>query len=352
MKAKFAPTARAGSLTRTGLLARTGLCGLFAVAGLATAQTPLELKYASSAPPTSPWARQIDRTAATVLEESKGTVKLSPFYNSQLGTENDAIAQIARGRIEMGSFTVNSLALQVPEIGLVNLPLYFNSSAERDCVLDNHLHKITTEQLDKKNLRFLGWGEVGPVHMPGKKAYATPADVRGIKVGIVTNKMTNEFWKAMGANPVPTAVAEVTSSMQTGLIDTYPTPYAFYIPSGLNKIATTMTKFPLWDAASATVMNKAVWDKLSAEGKAAFEKDRAKHPAGMLRAEIRAVDTALTGVHKQQGGTVVEAGAAERAEWRKAMGNFWSVMAKDLGPDGERFFAAMESGKKACEGAK
>lgn len=336
-------------MTRLPLAA--GLLPLILAAPLATAQ-PTEMKFASAAPPTSPWARQIDRTAATVLQESGNTLKIVPFYGSQLGGENDAIAQVSRGRIEMGTFTLGSVALQVPEIALLHLPLYFASTAQRDCVLDNHLFKPVSELLAKKGLHMIAWGEVGAVHLPGKKPHATPADVKGLKIGIVTNKMNNELWKAMGANPVPTQVAEVASSMQTGLIDIYPTPYAFYMPSGLNKIAPVMTKITLWDSAGITLMNKALYDKLPQVAKDAIAKDREKHPAVMLRAEIRAVDTALTKVHRDQGGTVVEVTPEQRDEWRKLVSGVYPAMVKDLGADGERFFALMESGKKACEAAK
>ena len=78
--------------------------GATATPGIVSAQT-VELKFASSAPPTSPWAKQIDRFAAYMDAETKGGVKISPFYNSQLGSENDAIAQVSRGRLDMGSFT-------------------------------------------------------------------------------------------------------------------------------------------------------------------------------------------------------------------------------------------------------
>ncbi|NBT93019.1 MAG: TRAP transporter substrate-binding protein [Betaproteobacteria bacterium] len=325
--------------------------GATVVSGIASAQT-VELKFASSAPPTSPWAKQIDRFAAYMDAETKGALKISPFFNSQLGSENDAIAQVSRGRLDMGSFTAASVALQVPEIALVQLPFYFSTAAQRDCVLDNHAQKPMTEALAKKGLRFLRWGEVGAVHLPGKKAYVTPADVRGIKVGVVTNKLNNEFWKAMGANPVPTAVAEVSSSMQTGLIDTYPTPFAFYVPSGLNKIAPTMTKFPLWDAAGVTLMNLGIYEKLSPEVKAALERETEKYPNSLYRAEIRGVDAALTNVAKGAGGTVVDTTAEQRAEWQKVLGNFWTTMAKEMGPEGEKFFAVLEAGKKSCENAK
>lgn len=324
---------------------------LLAATGLAQAQTT-EFKFASSAPPTSPWAKQIDRTAAEVAAETKGAIKITPFYGSQLGSENDAIAQISRGRIDMGSFTTNAVALQVPELALIQLPFYFAGQPQRDCVLDNHLQKYTTEALAKKNLVFLNWGEVGSVHMPGKKSYATPADVKGIKVGVVANKMTADFWRSVGANPIPTSVAEATSSSQTGLIDTYPTPFAFYVPSGLNKVLPVMTKLPIWESSGITLMNKGVYDKLPADVRAAFDAGVRKTPVSTLRAEIRGVDTALTNVHKQAGGTVVEATAEQRAEWSKGLGPVWVAIAKDIGVDGEKFLALMDAGKKACEGAK
>ncbi len=323
---------------------------LLCAAGLASAQT--EFKFASSAPPTSPWAKQIDRTAAEVADETKGAVKITPFFGSQLGAENDAIAQISRGRIEMGSFTANSVALQVPEIALVQLPLFFASRAQRDCVLDNHVRKPAAEALAKKGLVFLNWGEVGSIHMPGKKAYASPADVKGIKVGVVANKMTADFWRAMGANPIPTAVPEATSSSQTGLIDTYPTPFAFYVPSGLNKVLPVITKLPLWESSGITLINKAAYDKMPAELRAAFDRGIQRTPVSTLRAEIRGVDTALTEVHKKSGGTVVEATPEQLADWRKGLEPVWAGIAKDIGPEGEKLLAVMEAGKKSCEGAK
>jgi TRAP-type transport system periplasmic protein len=325
------------------------LLPLALAANLAVAQSaPQELKFSSAAPPTSPWANQITRNAAEVAAETKGAVKLVPYFNSQLGGENDVIAQISRGRIDMGSFTANSVALQVPEISLLNLPFFFESQVQRDCVLDKHALVPTSEALDKKGLHLVMWGEIGSIHLPGKKAYANPADVKGIKVGVVTNKMTTEFWQAMGANPVPTQVAEVSSSMQTGLIDTYPTPYAFYMPSGLNKIAPFMTKFPLWESVGATLINKGVYEKMAPDVRAAFDAGFAKNPSAKLRAEIRGVDAALTKKHIAEGGTVVEATAEQRAAWAKDLEPVWKTIAKDIGPAGEKYYAMMVAGKQAC----
>ena len=69
--------------------------------------------------------------------------------NSQLGSEQDTIQQVARGRIDMGGYSVAAVALLVPELALATMPFLFKDVAEQDCVYDNHLTKITTELLAK-----------------------------------------------------------------------------------------------------------------------------------------------------------------------------------------------------------
>ena len=176
-----------------------------------------------------------------------------------------------------------------------------------------------------------------------------PADVKGIKVGVVTNKMTTEFWQAMGANPVPTNVAEVSSSMQTGLIDTYPTPYAFYMPSGLNKIAPFMTKFPLWESVGVTLINKGIYDKMAPDVRSSFRRRRCQEPVTQAaRRNPRRGHGVDQSAHVAAGGTVVEATHEQRAAWAKGLEPVWQAIAKDMGPAGEKYYAMMVAGKQAC----
>ena len=72
-------------------------------AGGALAQSaPVELRYATSAPPKTVWEMQVQRFQKQVEDASKGTLKINAFLNSQLGSEQDTIAQVARGRIDSG----------------------------------------------------------------------------------------------------------------------------------------------------------------------------------------------------------------------------------------------------------
>lgn len=311
-----------------------------------SAQT--EFRFSSAAPQASPFGKQIERLANDVATETAGAVKINPFFASQLGAEADVIGQVSRGRIDMGAFTIGALALQVPELGLLHLPFYFDSDAQRDCVMDQHVRPLAAEGLARKGLQLLSWGEVGAYHPIGKKGYATPADLRGAKMGIASNKVNAEFWKRVGAVPVPTAVADVGASLQTGLIDSYPSVLSYYVPAGLGKIAPVLTKIDLFSGLSAIVANKAAYDKLPAETRAAFDKGIVKTPTSTLRAEIRGLDRALLKMHTDAGGTVVEVSPEQRSQWTKDLPSFWLSMAKELGSPGEAMLAAMESGKATC----
>lgn len=318
------------------------------IAAPAFASAAVELKYASAAPPGSVFAKQVERLAAEIGEETKGEIKVVPFHNSQLGTEIDVISQIVRGRLDMGGFASATLALQVPEVSLLQMPFYFDDVAQRDCVLDNHAKPLLMQSLEKKGLKFMTWGESGAAQIVGKKPYASPADVRGIKAGIFANKANTDFWKRLGANPVPITTPEVASAMQTGLIDTMTTVGAFYVPSGWNKIAPVMTKLDMATSMTVNVLNKKTYDSWSPELRAAFDRGVAKTPLSTVRKEIRDFNEVMYKAHTDGGGTIATVTPAQRAEWQKGMQEYWTGVAKEVGPAGEQMLAALEAGKQAC----
>ncbi|BCN38501.1 ABC transporter substrate-binding protein [Alicycliphilus denitrificans] len=333
--------------TRRWLLALPLAAAVAAPLGAGAQQQ--ELKYASAAPPGSVFARQVERLAADIESETGGAVKIVPFHNSQLGAEADVISQIARGRLDMGGFASSALALQVPEVAMLQLPFFFDSEAQRDCAMDEHVKPLIEAALEKKGLKFVTWGESGSGQLIGKKGYADPEDVRGIKMGIFASKAQNEFWRRLGANPVPTASPDLASSLQTGLIDAWSTVPAFYVPSGLNKIAPVLTKLDITGALTINVINKKRFDSFAPEVQARFMKGTFKTPTATVRQEIRDFNEAMLGMHAKGGGTVVSVTPAQRAAWQKGLEAYYGQIARDYGPAGEKLYAAMNAGKKACK---
>ncbi|MHA7598835.1 TRAP transporter substrate-binding protein [Alicycliphilus sp. T452] len=320
-----------------------------AVAAPLGAHAQQELKYASAAPPGSIFARQIERLAADIAAETGGAVKIVPFHNSQLGAEADVISQIARGRLDMGGFASTTLALQVPEVAMLQMPFFFDSEAQRDCVMDGHVKPLLEAALEKKGLKFVTWGESGSGQLIGKKAYAGPEDVRGIKMGIFASKSWSEFWRRFGANPVPVSSPDMASSLQTGLIDALSTSPVFYVTSGLNKIAPVLTKVDIAGMLTINVINKKLFDGFPPAVQAQFMKGTFKVPTATVRKEIREFNEVVLAAHTKGGGTVASVAPEQRAAWQKGLEGYYGQIAKDYGPAGERLYAAMSAGKKACK---
>ncbi len=194
-------------------------CGAGAAAdGAAWAQT-VELRYATSAPPKTVWEMQVQRFQKQVEDGSKGSLKINAFLNSQLGSEQDTVQQVARGRIDSGGYSVTAGSLLVPEISLLSIPFLFKDQKEQDCVYDNHLTKLTQDMFLKKGVVMLSWSEVGVADIIGKKPYISPDDLKGLKARSAPNKVAAFMWSQFGANPNPLPVTEWNSAFQTGLID-------------------------------------------------------------------------------------------------------------------------------------
>ena len=213
--------------------------------GAAFAQS-VELRYATSAPPKTVWEMQVQRFQKQVEDGSKGSLKINAFLNSQLGSEQDTVQQVARGRIDSGGYSVTAGSLLVPEISLLSIPFLFKDQKEQDCVYDNHLTKLTQDMFLKKGVVMLGWSEVGVADIIGKKPFITPDDLKGLKARSAPNKVAAFMWSQFGANPNPLPVTEWNSAFQTGLIDVADSAPTFYFFSGLSKLApvVTMTQQP------------------------------------------------------------------------------------------------------------
>ncbi len=336
---------------RTHTLSTLVAAAVLALAGTAQAQDKksIELRYSSGAPPKgNPWVMQIERFAKLVEEESKGELKIAPFLNSALGSEQDTVQQVARGRIDMGGYSGGSAALVVPEVALLLMPFYFRNAAEADCVLDNHLTKQVTELFDKKGVRFIGWTSVGSIELFGKKAFNTPKDLNGVKAAAYANKTQTIFFSSLGATPTPLGLPEWIPAFQTGMAEVVMTPITFALPSGLTKVAPVASRLGVYDSPGLTLMNKGVFDKLPKTAQDALLKASERIPSSQYRTEVRGFENVLYGMHEKAGGQIVSATQAQRDAWRTAMEPIYPKIVDETGGSAKAFYTAMEAGRQAC----
>jgi TRAP-type C4-dicarboxylate transport system substrate-binding protein len=319
----------------------------FMVPGTApkAAEPEVTLRYVSTAPAKSPWGDQARRWAESLLRESQGRVKGELFLSGQLGSEQDTISQIARGRLDIGGFSTAGAQLVVPELGIFSLGHFFDSIAQSDCVLDNHLGPAIEPLFEDKGLVFLGWVEVGEINLAGKRSLADPKDMIGLKT-VAYSKVAKNTWSAYKTNSSFIGVPDWPSALQTGLVDFIAMPVAQYVPSGINKVAPVYTRSASIDLPGVTVMSKRVFDGLSEADQLAIR--RAQEPATKLREEIRSLEGSLRDAHVKAGGTVIEITEEQRRARQEIMKTTWPMAAETIGGEAARLMEIAEKGKAQC----
>ncbi len=311
-------------------------------------QKPLALRYTTGAPQKTPWVTQLERLQQAVEEESRGKLKIDGFIGAQLGNEQDTMQQVARGRIDMGGFSTNAVAVVVPEMTMLVMPFYFRNVADSDCTIDA-LTRPIADLLGKRGLQLLGFSDVGVSDLVGKRPFVSPADVKGIKAASYGSKMSTLMWNALGANSSPMGITEWAPAFQSGAIDAANSPSTFYVPSGLNKVAPVLSRLEMWSNPAFILINKGIYDKLPAEHKDALQRAFARTSSAENRKELRAFESMIRGIHEKGGGQVAPVSAAQREEWRALMAPAWPKMVSETGGESAGFFARIEAARKVCE---
>jgi tripartite ATP-independent transporter DctP family solute receptor len=204
-----------------------GMCLLAAtVSGPAFAAAKVVIKLGHIAEPVHPYGQGADQFAKLVAEKSGGEMEVKVFPNSQLGGQKDLIEGLVFGTVDMALVGTAALGQFQPQISLFDLPFLFDDRAHAFRSLDTVGMEIA-KPLEARGIKMLSYMENGIRHMTNNvRPIKVPADMKGLKIRVQTNKIHIEMIKALGASPTPMDLSELYSAMQQGTVDGQENPSA------------------------------------------------------------------------------------------------------------------------------
>jgi TRAP-type C4-dicarboxylate transport system substrate-binding protein len=269
----------------------TRILGLCAGVALALMTSPaaadnVELRFATLAPPGSPWMVVLEKAAAEIKEKTAGRVTLKYFAGGSQGDERDFVRKINAGQLDGAAVTSIGLSLIEESIRVLEVPMMFRSVEEVDYVADK-MWPYFQAKFEKKGFKLNDRGEVGWIYFLSKNKIETLADLKGQKVWQWgDDKLVGAMFKKLSLNGVPLGVPEVDASLTSGRITAaYGSPVAAVALQWYTKIK-FMTSMPMSYAIGATVVSQAAIKKLSPEDLRTVE-EITKSYAKKLRKEIR-----------------------------------------------------------------
>jgi len=318
---------------------------LLATTGVSVAQAK-ELRLATTAPEKSPWGAWLGGVATKVSELTNGDLTLSIFYGGQLGDEQASMNLLTRGRVDIAGLSTSAVGLLEPGVEAIHMPFAWDSDAQFDCAVDNHLLPMINEMLDGKGAVVVGSIEIPPFVMFSREGIEQPGDLKDLNMRAVPTRVSVGYLNAMGAHAVPLGNSDMVSSLQTGAVDGADTSGLFGIALGLHKMAPNITLTKHSRQVGTLLVSEAVWADLSESERAARAEATSDHAS--LRAGVRGAENFMIDNAAKEGTKVIALDDATRGAWKEAAAASYDALLAEIGGRAPEVWETMQAAKAAC----
>ena len=263
------------------------------------------------------------------LEElSKGKIDVQVYPNSQLYKDKAVLKAIKLNSVQMACPSFSKFTKTVPQLALFDLPFLF-----RDM---NHVHKVQDGAVGQKLKDMVAakgfvvlsyWDNAFKQLSSAKKALLMPEDAKGQKFRIMSSKVLEAQFKAVGANPQVMPFSEVYSSLQQGVIDGQENTNSNIYTKKFYEVQKDMTISNHGYLGYLVVMSKKFYDSLPKDLQAAVQqamKDAtAKEREYAAQLDKEQLDKIKEYAKKSGKLTIHELNDKQKAAWRKTMSSIY-----------------------------
>lgn len=298
--------------------------------GAAVAQ--VTAKFAVTLPEKSHQGQGVARFVQLVEQKSQGRIRIKPFYSGALGNDVQVTSALQGGTIEFVVPQTTTLTGMVKEMEILDFPFLFANEQEVDAILDGPIGKRLLDKLPEKGLVGLAYWENGFFNATNsKRPIARVEDFQGLKFRAIQAKISQETIRALGANPVPLAVPELYTALETRTVDGQGTPTAVIAALKLGEVQKYLSITKHAYGAFVPLVSKKFWDKLSdADRKILVDSavEARSYQRQVARDQARSAQAALAAAGMQ----VNEVAPAEVVRMREKVKPVWDEFSKEVGP--------------------
>jgi TRAP-type transport system periplasmic protein len=259
-------------------------------------------------------ARKLSEVAAT---RSGGKFNIKVFDNCALGSDSQTIAALRGGTVQMAGPSTTPVATFVKEMGMLDFPYVFATSAEVDTVLDGPVGTALLDKLPEKSLIGLAYWENGFRNTTNSRHPINTVDgYQGLKIRVQQNPVFIDTFNTLGANAVPLPQTEVFSALETGAIDAYEGAVVNILTFKFQEVQKHLTLDRHAYTPFVILVSRKLWDDLSPQEQTIL-REAATEARDYQRKVSREMEKTAVDELKSHGMEVTELPAAEVEKMRE-----------------------------------
>lgn len=194
--------------------------------GEAAGEESYRIRLSHSATDTDQIHQVSVRFKELVEEGSDGRISVDVFPNSQLGTEQENVQDVASGSLEATIIYTGNFKPFSPSVGVLMLPYIFSDAEEAWAGMDSVIDELNERVIEESGTRIVGYFDRGFRYLTNSvRPVRTIEDLEGLQIRVSNVDIAIETFRAWGIDPVPMAWSEVPTALQQGVIDGQENPY-------------------------------------------------------------------------------------------------------------------------------
>ncbi len=201
------------------------------------------------------------------LEElSGGRIDVQVYPSSQLYKDKAVLKAIKMDSVQMAVPSFSKFGKIVPQLALFDLPFLFRDIDHLHKVQDTDVGKKLKDMVNAKGFIALDfWDNHFKQLSSSKKALLLPTDAAGQKFRIMSSKVLEAQFKAVGANPQMMPFSEVYSGLQQGVIDGQENTNSNIFTKKFHEVQKHLSVTNHGYLGYLVVMSKKFWESLPAD---------------------------------------------------------------------------------------
>jgi TRAP-type C4-dicarboxylate transport system substrate-binding protein len=272
------------------------------------------IKIATVAPDGTAWMKEMRAAADAVKAKTADRVEIKFYPGGVMGDDATVLRKIKIGQLQGAAFTGGEAALITPDANVYSQPFQFRTLDEVDKVRAK-VDPLLKDSFAKAGFVVPGITGGGFGYLMSVKEIKTNADLKSAKVWAPQGDHIAEVaFKAAGVTPIPLPLADVYTSLQTGLIDTVTGTTSGAIAFQWHTKVKHMLDLPLVYVVGVLAIDKKAIDALSADDQKIVN-DEIAGAFARLEKVTRDDNAQALETLKKQGIAVDEPSAADAKSW-------------------------------------
>jgi C4-dicarboxylate-binding protein DctP len=303
-----------------------------AVAGPASAQSPIVIKFSHVVASDTPKGKAADKFKELAEKYTNGKVKVEVYPNSTLYKDKEELEALQLGAVQMLAPSNSKFGpIGIKEFEVFDLPYILPDLKTLRKVTDGPLGGRLLKLLDSKGMTGLAYWDNGFKQMSANKKLIAPADYKGLKFRIQSSKVLEAQFRTLGAIPQVMAFSEVYQALQTGVVDGQENTWSNIYTQKMHEVQKYITTTNHGYIGYVVVVNKKFWDGLPADIRDELSKAMKEATEFGNGQSARENDDALEAIKKTGKSEIITLTPEQDEAMRKAMMPVYKEVASRVG---------------------